>query len=100
MVIQLSGFYTCRSSLSISTHFERTNRTSKLPITTFTKAITIAVEPGDTEQVLFCRIYNPVTGQSVFAPYSENTDWQQVTSRAIAKIDSAHGRIEQVAHTA
>ena len=73
---------------------------SKLPITTFTKAITIAVEPGDTDPVLFCRIYNPVTGQSVFAPYPENTDWQKVTARALAKIDSAHGRIEQVAHTA
>ena len=73
---------------------------SKLPITAFTKPITIAVEPGDTEQVLFCRIYNPVTGQSVFAPYPENTDWQQVTTRAITKIDSAHGRIEKVAHTA
>ena len=73
---------------------------SKLPVTAFTKPITIAVEPGDTEQVLFCRIYNPVTGQSVFAPYAENTDWQQVTSRASAKIDSAHGRAEQVVQTA
>ena len=73
---------------------------SKLPVTAFIKPITIAVEPGDTDPVLFCRIYNPVTGQSVFAPYPENTDWQQVTSRAITKIDSAHGRIEQVAHTA
>ena len=73
---------------------------SKLPVTAFIKPITIAVEPGDTGQVLFCRVYNPVTGQSVFAPYSENTDWQQVTARAIAKIDSAHGRTEQEAQTA
>ena len=73
---------------------------SKLPVTAFIKPITIAVEPGDTDPVLFCRVYNPVTGQSVFAPYPENTDWQQVTSRAITKIDSAHGRIEQVVQTA
>ena len=29
---------------------------SKLPITTFKQPITIAVEPGDTAQVSFCRI--------------------------------------------
>lgn len=68
---------------------------SKLPITAFTQPITLAVEPGDTDQVLFCRIYNPATGQSVYAPYPDHTDWQQVTQRAIAKIDEAHGRVEQ-----
>lgn len=68
---------------------------SKLPITAFTQPITLAVEPGDTDQVLFCRIYNPATGQSVYAPYPDPTDWQQVTQRAIAKIDEAHGRVEQ-----
>lgn len=73
---------------------------SKLPTIAFTQAITIAVEPGDTEQVLFCRIYNPTTGTAVYAPYDENTNWQAVTQRAVAKIDAAHGRIEQVAQTA
>jgi hypothetical protein len=68
---------------------------SKLPSSAFTQAITIAVEPGETEQVLFCRIYNPITGTAVYAPYAENTNWQAVTQKAIAKIDAAHGRVEQ-----
>lgn len=67
---------------------------SKLPIEAFRQPITIAVEPGDTEQVLFCRLYNPATGQAVFAPYSDQVDWKQVTERAISKITAAH---EQVA---
>lgn len=68
---------------------------SGLPSAAFTQPLIIAVEPGDTEQVLFCRIYNPVTGQSVYAPYPENTNWQEVTQQASAKIDQAHGRVGQ-----
>jgi hypothetical protein len=68
---------------------------SKLPITAFKQAITIAVEPGEDEKVSFCRIYNPSTGQSVYAPYTEPVDWQQVIARAAAKINAAHGRVEQ-----
>ena len=67
---------------------------SKLPVTSFNKPITIAVEPGDTEQVLFCRVYNPVTKQSVYAPYTEPVNWQQVIARASSKINTAHGRVE------
>ena len=67
---------------------------SKLPITAFKQPITIAVEPGDTEKVSFCRIYNPVTGQSVYAPYTEPVDWQNVIARATSKINAAHGRVE------
>ncbi len=66
---------------------------SKLPIEAFRQPITIAVEPGDTEQVLFCRIYNPATGQAVFAPYPEQVDWSSVTQRAISKIATAHEQI-------
>lgn len=67
---------------------------SKLPIAAFTQPITIAVEPGDTEQVLFCRVYNPVTGLAVYAPYTEPVDWQNVIVRATSKINTAHGRVE------
>jgi len=67
---------------------------SKLPVTSFNKPITIAVEPGDTEQVLFCRVYNPVTGLAVYAPYTEPVDWQNVIARATSKINTAHGRVE------
>jgi len=67
---------------------------SKLPVTSFNKPITIAVEPGDTEQVLFCRVYNPVTKQAVYAPYTEPVNWQQVIARATSKINTAHGRVE------
>ena len=67
---------------------------SKLPVTSFNKPITIAVEPGDTEQVLFCRVYNPVTKQAVYAPYTEPVNWQQVIARVTSKINTAHGRVE------
>jgi hypothetical protein len=60
---------------------------SKLPPQAFEQAITIAVEPGETEQVLFCRIYNPATGQSIYAPYPDDTDWAKVTAKAISKVN-------------
>jgi hypothetical protein len=46
----------------------------------------IAVEPGETEQVLFCRIYDPVTGESVYAPYPDDVDWPAVAAKAQAKL--------------
>jgi hypothetical protein len=61
---------------------------SKLPIEAFKKPITIAVEAGDTEQVLFCKIYNPVTGTAVYAPYPDDVDWSAVSSRAIEKVEA------------
>ena len=73
---------------------------SKLPIKAFSQAMTITVETGDTDQVLFCRIYNPTTGQVVYAPYAENTNWQAITQRAVAKVDAAHGRVELPQKTA
>ena len=68
---------------------------SKLPAEKFKSAITIAVEPGEDAQVSFCRIYNPVSGQAVYAPYTEPVNWQDVIRRATSKIDTAHGRVEQ-----
>jgi hypothetical protein len=59
---------------------------SKIPAESFAKPITIAVEAGETDQVLFCRIYNPVTGNSVYAPYPEQVDWVVVADRVIQKI--------------
>jgi hypothetical protein len=66
---------------------------AKLPTEAFRQPITIAVEPGETEQVLFCRIYNPVTGNAVYAPYPEDVDWASVAQRAIAKIQAAHAAL-------
>jgi hypothetical protein len=63
---------------------------AKLPVEAYRQPITIAVEPGETEQVLFCRIYNPSTGNSVYAPYPDEVDWNAVTQRAIEKIQKAH----------
>ena len=59
---------------------------AKLPVEAFKKPITIAVEAGDTEQVLFCKIYNPITGTAVYAPYPDDVDWTSVTARAIEKV--------------
>jgi hypothetical protein len=63
---------------------------AKLPIEAFRQPITIAVEPGETEQVLFCRIYNPSTGNPVYAPYPDDVDWSAIIQRAVGKIQKAH----------
>ena len=68
---------------------------SKLPVAAFTQPVTITVEAGEDEQVVFCRIYNPATKQAVFAPYTEPVNWQEVIAKAVVKIDAAHGRIGQ-----
>lgn len=68
---------------------------SRLPTPALAQPITLAVEPGDTEQVLFCRLYNPVTQKSAFVSYPENTNWHEATQRAIAKLDLAHNRTPQ-----
>lgn len=50
---------------------------SKLPLEALKSAITIAVEPGDTEQVLFSKVYCPLAGTAFYASYGEerNIDW-------------------------
>ncbi len=63
---------------------------AKLPTEAFRQPIMIAVEPGETDQVLFCRIYNPATGKSVFAPYPDDTDWTATAQKAVSKIQKAH----------
>jgi hypothetical protein len=63
---------------------------AKLPAEAFRQPITVAVEPGETEQVLFCKIYNPANGKSVFAPQQEDTDWRATAQRAISKIEAVH----------
>jgi hypothetical protein len=45
-------------------------------------------------------LYNPVKKQAVFAPYTEPVNWQEVTARAVVKIDAAHGRVGQTASPA
>jgi hypothetical protein len=66
---------------------------SRLPVEAFAKPIMIAVEAGETDQVLFARIYNPMTGSSIYAPYPEDTDWDVVTKRAIEKIERGRDRL-------
>ena len=63
---------------------------AKLPQEAFRHPIMIAVEAGETDQVLFCRLYNPTTGKSVFAPYPDDADWNAITQKAITKIQRAH----------
>lgn len=64
-----------------------------LPPKALTQPLTIAVEAGDTELVLFCRVYDPATGQSIYAPYPENTNWEKIAKQVIAKIEQVHGQI-------
>ena len=64
---------------------------SKLPVDAFKKPIMIAVDPGETEQVLFCKIYNPATGVLVYAPYGDGViDWPSIIQKAIDKVAQAH----------
>lgn len=91
--IQADRRYVIRSGLETQFTKGLLYMLSKLPVSALAQPITIAVEPGETDQVLFCRLYNPETGKAVYAPYSENTDWQEVTRRAVTKIDMAHGRV-------
>lgn len=51
--------------------------------------VTIEVQPGDTDEVLFGRLY--AGSESVYAPYGENPDWQRLTQAAIDAVDSAKG---------
>lgn len=62
---------------------------SLIPVEKLRLPITIAVEPGESEEVLFCRIYNPITGEAAFAPWDASTDWSQVLERAMAKVEAA-----------
>ena len=64
---------------------------SKLPVEAFRKPIMIAVEAGDTEQVLFAKVYNPATGILVYAPYGDGAiDWPSIIQKAIDKVAQAH----------
>jgi hypothetical protein len=60
---------------------------AKLPAEAFRLPITIAVEAGTNDEVLFCRIYNPMTGNAVHASYPEDTDWPNIIQKAMAKIN-------------
>jgi hypothetical protein len=48
--------------------------------------ITIEAQAADSEEVLFCRVYT--SGELVFAPYDEQTDWRTVSKRAIANANA------------
>ncbi len=56
---------------------------SLIPKRAFANPLTIAVEAGETEQVLFCRIYNPETGGSIYAPYDKEPNWASVAEKVM-----------------
>jgi hypothetical protein len=59
---------------------------SELPIAALRAPITIGVEAGETEQVLFCRIYNPTTGKAFFRPAPDDADYAAVADKVIKKL--------------
>jgi hypothetical protein len=63
---------------------------SELPIASLRGPIMIGVEAGETEQVLFCRIYNPVTGKAFFRPAPDDADYAAVAAKVIAKLGESH----------
>lgn len=46
--------------------------------------VTIEPRAADEETVLFCSLY--LGNQYVYAPYSEDTDWREVSKQAIARV--------------
>lgn len=69
---------------------------SELPVNALSRAITIGVEAGESDEVLFCRVTSPRTGKRFYAQYkAEEIDWEALAQRAIANIDRAHGREAQ-----
>jgi 3',5'-cyclic AMP phosphodiesterase CpdA len=63
---------------------------SKLPVEAFAKPIMIAVDAGETDQVLFARVYNPTTGALVFAPYGDDVNWGDVFVKLQNKLGAKH----------
>lgn len=63
---------------------------STLPLDALKAAITIAVEPGDTEQVLFSKVYSPSAGTAFYASYAEerNIDWSSMARSLCLRIGS------------
>lgn len=50
----------------------------------FTQPITIAPEPGDTEQVVFARV--AIDGEIIYAPYTEDTNWPDILQSLIDRL--------------
>ena len=63
---------------------------SKIPLEALKSAITIAVEPGDTEQVLFSKVYSPSTGTAFYASYAEerSIDWSSMARSLCLRVGS------------
>lgn len=57
----------------------------QLPSLAAQSVVTIAVEPGETEQVLFCRVYGP-DGQAIYAPYPDTADWVAIAASVRSKL--------------
>lgn len=52
--------------------------------------ITIEVQAAESEEVLFVRVY--CSGEMVYAPYDEQTNWRQVATQAKRNVEMANGR--------
>jgi hypothetical protein len=78
----------CDRAYKIQIGFETLTAKSLLSALTlvedFTKPITIAPEPGDTEQVVFGKI--ALDGEILYAPYAEDTDWPSILQALIDRL--------------
>lgn len=54
--------------------------------------LTVAVEPGDTETVVLCQLYDPETYQSLRSHWEHELDWQTLLHRVMDKLARLHGR--------
>jgi hypothetical protein len=65
---------------------------AQTPATTLKRPISITVQAGDSEKVLFCRVYDADGAKLMVNPYGENEDWGAVIAAAISNVEAAAGK--------
>lgn len=68
----------------LDTLFSRGLLSSLRRVETFDRPLTICVEPGDTEQVLFCRVYQGETW--IDGRYEEEENWREIAATVATRL--------------
>jgi hypothetical protein len=65
---------------------------AQTPAATLKRPISITVQAGDSEKVLFCRVYDADGAKLMVNPYREDEDWGSVIAAAIDNVEAAAGK--------
>jgi hypothetical protein len=84
ITIEADGMYLLESGFD--SHFSKCLLSAIAILTPhqLTQPVTIAVSPGDDDNVLFARVY--INSEYIKSPYSDVTDWRETSRKAIANI--------------